>query len=103
MVRQPVRLALLVGAIAAAASTPARAQDKATCGPTMRTIMVTECVPETYKVKRTVYRTECKTEEYDCTKCVMTPETRTRECVVVRCVPVTTTEKRKVCKNVTCW
>jgi len=69
----------------------------------MRTIHVTECVPETYKVKRTVYSMECKTEEYDAVKCVMENQVRTRECVVVKCVPVMTTEKRRVCKNVTCW
>jgi hypothetical protein len=102
MVRQPVRLALLVGAIAAAAISPARAQDKA-CPPKMRTIHVTECVPETYKVKRTVHRMECREEQFDAVKCVMEHETRTRECVVSKCVPVTTTEKRKVCKTVTTW
>jgi len=102
MVRQPVRLALLVGAIAAAATTPALADHKDACtGPAMRTIQVTECVPETYKVKRVINRVECRTEEYDAVKCVMVPEERVRECVVVKCVPVTKTERRKVCKTVT--
>ncbi|MFO0966247.1 MAG: hypothetical protein U0793_11780 [Gemmataceae bacterium] len=100
MLRQSVRLALFVGAIAAAAVSSARAEDKAPCAPAMRTIHVVECVPETYKVKRTVYRVECKTEQFEATKCEMVAEQRTRECVVVKCVPVTTTEKRKVCRNV---
>lgn len=113
MIRQPVRLALLVGAIVAAANSPARAQDKVKevpppathtgpgCGPAMRTIQVTECVPETYKVKRIVHRVECRTEEYDAVKCVMEPQERTREVCEVKCVPTVTTERRKVCKNVT--
>jgi hypothetical protein len=108
MVRQPVRLALLIGAIVAAATTPAQANHKADCsgpvsgtGPAFRTIQVTECVPETYKVKRIVNRIECKTEEYDAFKCISVPEERTRECIVVKCVPVQTVETRKVCKNIT--
>lgn len=108
MLRQSVRLALLVGAIAAAATSPARADDKvkaipAPTAPAMRTIHVTECVPETYKVKRTVHRVECRTEEYDAVKCVMVPEERTRECIEVKCVPTMVKERRKVCKNITVW
>jgi len=69
----------------------------------MRTVQVTECVPETYKVKRTVNRIECRTEQYDAVKCVMVPEERVRDCVEVKCVPVMKTERRKVCKNVTVY
>src|SRR5262245_45894630 len=84
MVRQPVRLALLIGALAIMAapawanhgsssccSSPAPAASSccngsngSTAGACARTVMVTECVPEQYTVKRTAYKTECRTEEY---------------------------------------
>jgi hypothetical protein len=99
MVRQPVRIALLLGAITAVVS-PARAQEPAPTKPATRTIQVTECVPETYKEKRTVYRTECKTETYDAWRCERVPEVRERTVTCVKKVPVTKVETRKVCKTV---
>lgn len=104
MVRQPVRFALLLGALTAVAVAPARADDKGcTTGTHVRTIKVTECVPETYKVKRTVYKTECKTEEYDTFKCEWVPEVRENVVTVCKKVPEYSMQTRKVCKNVTEW
>lgn len=100
MVRQPVRIALLLGAITAVVS-PARADGPASTNPCTRTIQVTECVPETYKVKRTAYKVECKTETYDAFRCERVPEVRERVVTCVKRVPVTKVETRKVCKTVT--
>src|SRR5207245_8594375 len=76
MVRQSVRIALLVGTVAAvAAAAPARADQPAAngcsspTGPTARTICVTECVPETYQVKKVTYKTEQRCEKYTTFKC----------------------------------
>ena len=122
MVCRTLRLALLVGAVTAAVVSPARAQHfrRAPCcdqpcgnpcaqaapapapaAPAMRTITVTECVPEKYTVKRTCYKWECVTEQYQACKTVCEREERTRTCNVTVRVPVTRTETRKVCKNVT--
>jgi hypothetical protein len=97
MVCQPVRIALLLGAITAVAVSPARAD--VPCGPATRTIQCTEYVPETYVVKRTSYKVVCKQEEFTTCKWQCVPEVRER-CVTKR-VPVMTTETRKVCKTVT--
>jgi hypothetical protein len=99
MARKPVRIALLVGAIAAVAVSPARAQEKAPAAsdPCMRTIQCTEWVAEKYKVKRTAYKYECKTETYDAFRCESVPVVKERTCVVVKRVPETRTEVRKVC------
>jgi hypothetical protein len=103
MACQPVRIALLLGAISAVTVSPARADNcaPACTQPCTRTIQVTECVPETYKVKRTVYRTECKTEEVEGFRCEMVPETKERTVTCIKRVPVMKTETRKVCKTVT--
>jgi len=125
MVCRTLRLALLVGAVTAAVVSPARAFfRKAPCccepcgdpcaqaapapapapaAPAMRTICVTECVPERYTVKRTCYKQVCVQETYQACKTVCEREERTRTCNVVVRVPVTKTEARKVCKNVTCY
>jgi hypothetical protein len=103
MVCQPVRIALLLGAITAVTVSPARADNcaPACTTPCTRTIRCTECVPETYKVKRTVYRTECKTEVVEGFRCERVPEVRERTVTCVKKVPVMKTETRKVCKTVT--
>ena len=103
MVSQPVRIALLLGAITAVTVSPARADScaPACTQPCTRTIQVTECVPECYKVKRTVYRTECKTELVDSFRCERVPEVRERTVCCVKRVPVMKCEVRKVCRNVT--
>jgi hypothetical protein len=96
-----IRIALLFGAMSAAAVSSARADDcpKPT-GPVVRTIKVTECVAETYQVKRTCYRMECKTETYDTFRCETVCEPRERVCTVVRRVPEYKTTVQKVCCNV---
>jgi hypothetical protein len=103
MACQPVRIALLLGAITAVAVSPARADDKApaTCAPAFRTIQCWECVPETYTVKRCSYKVECRTEQVDGFRCETVPETRERTVVCVKKVPVMTTETRNVCKTIT--
>ena len=102
MVRQPVRLALLLGAITALAVSPARADHcSAPCAPTTRTIRTTECVPETYTVKRTVYKVECKTESVDGFRCETVPVQKERTVVCVKRVPVEKEEVRKVCHKTT--
>lgn len=129
MVSRTLRMALLVGAVTAAVVSPARAYHLAPCcydscgappacapaqaapcapaaapaAPQYRTITVTECVPETYTVKRTCYKYECRTEMVNSFKCVSVPECRERVCTVVKKVPCVKTEMRKVCKTVTCY
>jgi len=127
MVSRTLRIALMVGAVTAAVVSPAQAGRRGSCcepcgappaccapapttgcapapaAPQYRTITVTECVPETYTVKRTAYKYECRTELVDSFKCVCVPEVRERVCTVVKKVPVVRTECRKVCKTVTCY
>ena len=95
-----IRLALLLGAVSAFVA-PLRAADdcpKAT-GPTMRTIQVTECVPEKYEVKRTCYRMVCKQETYDTFRCETECVQKERVCTVVKRIPEVKTVTRKVCCN----
>jgi len=68
----------------------------------MKTIQVTECVPETYETTRTAYRYECKQETYTAYKTECVPETRTRVCTVYKRVPEMRTEVRNVCVKVPC-
>jgi hypothetical protein len=116
MVRRTLRMALLVGAVTAAVVSPAWAQHRASCcdpcatpapcapaAPATRTITITECVPETYTVKRTAYKYECRTEVVNSFRTECVAECRERTCTVVKRVPVTKTEMRQVCKTVTCW
>jgi hypothetical protein len=104
MVWQPVRIALLFGAVAAVAVSPARADctpaPAPCCPPATKTITVTECVPETFKTTRTAYKTECKVETYTAYKTECVPETRTRTCTTYTKVPEVHTECRNVCVKV---
>jgi hypothetical protein len=109
MVRQSLRIALLVGTVAALGSAaPARAQccdqpaPTSCCQPATRTICVTECVPETYTTKRITYKTEQRIEKYTAYKCVPTTECRERVCTVYKQVPEWREECRKVCVKVPC-
>jgi len=107
MVRQSVRIALMVGTVAAvAAAAPARACDQQAsngcCSPQTRTICVTECVPETYQVKRITYRTEQRQETYTAYKCVPSYECRERVCTVYKRIPEWREECRKVCVRIPC-
>jgi hypothetical protein len=99
MARHPLRLAILLGALTAVAVSPARvaAQAPKSTGPAMKTIKVTECVPETYPVKRTCYKVECRQETVDSFRCETVCEQRQRVCTVTKRVPVMTTQVRKVC------
>jgi hypothetical protein len=122
MVCRTLRMALLVGAVTAAVVSPARAYHKAPCcndpcgtpapcattacapaAPATRTITVTECVPESYTIKRTAYKFQCRTEVVNSCRTECVPECRERVCTVTKRVPVVTTQMRKVCKNVTVY
>jgi hypothetical protein len=105
MVRQSVRIAMLVGAVAAVAAAPGRASAQTAsgcCSPTTRTICVTECVPETYTAKRTVYKTEQRVEKYTTYKCETTQEVRERTVCCNRHVTEWQEQIRKVCVKVPC-
>src|SRR5436190_6090618 len=112
MVCQPLRLALLIGAITAVAVSPARANHRAQnccdpCGsscataPAYRTVTCTEWVKESYQVKRTAYRVECKTESYQGFRCECVPTVQERTVCCVKKIPVVKEEIRKVCHKVT--
>src|SRR3954463_16011062 len=110
MVCQPLRLALLIGAITAVAVSPVRAHHNSApccnpcasgCGstaPAFRTITCNECVPETYTVKRTCYRVECRQESYQTCRTECVPVCKQRVCNVVERVPCMETQTRKVCR-----
>jgi hypothetical protein len=106
MVRQSVRIALLVGTVAAvAAAAPARADQQAApgcCCPATRTICVTECVPETYQVKRITYTTEQRVEKYTCCKCEQYQEVRERTVCCNKYVTEWQDQVRRVCVRVPC-
>src|ERR1043166_4895342 len=107
MVCQPLRLALLIGAITAVAVSPASANFRAPrccdpCGssssataPAFRTVTCHEWVRATLPVKRTVYKVECRQETYDTCKWECVPVQRERTVCVTKMVP--TWETRKVC------
>lgn len=118
MVCQPLRLALLIGAITAVAVSPASATFRAprsnccdpcgstsgaTTAPATRTVSCTEWVRETYQVKRTAYKVECRTETYDTCRWESVPVCKERTVCVTKRVPVYKEECRKVCHNVTTW
>jgi hypothetical protein len=60
----------------------------------MKTICVTEWVPEHYQTTRTVYKTECVQEKYTAYRTECVPETRTRTVTVNKMVPVVHEEVR---------
>lgn len=113
MVCQPLRLALLIGAITAVAVSPVRANFRAPrccdpCGsspsataPAFRSVTCSEWVRETYTTKRTAYKVECKTETYDTFRCEKVAVVKERTVCCVERVPVWKEETRKVCHNVT--
>src|SRR5205823_3091038 len=104
MVRQSVRIALLVGTVAAAAAAaPARADQNVSngcCSPATRTICVTECVPETYQCKRIVYKQEQRTECYTAYRCETVQECRERTVCCNRVVTEWVDQCKKVCVKV---
>jgi len=118
MIWQRVRIALLASMVAMAAALPV-APGKAfagSCGPdcgsaapcpvvaapAMRTITVTEMVPEQYVTTRTVYRQQRCEEKYTAYRIERVPETRTRTVCVYEKVPCEETRTRTVCVNVPC-
>jgi hypothetical protein len=112
---QPLRLALLIGAITAVAVSPVRANHRAprccdpcgssTTGAAYRSVNnnCTEWVRENYQVKRTAYRVECRTEVCDSFRCERVPVCKERTVCVTKKVPVWREECRKVCHKVTTW
>jgi len=92
---------------------PAPAADCGGCGPSFRTVYVTEYRRESYEATRTVYRTEQRQEAYTAYREECVPEVRTRTCtvyhrvpecrdvVVTKCVNVTSCEDRVVYEKVT--
>ena len=116
MVCQPLRLALLIGAITAVAVSPVRANFRAPrccdpCGssaagataPAFRTVTCTEWVRENVPVKRTAYKVECVKETYDTFKCERVAKVVERTVVCKKNVPVWTEEVRKVCHKETVY
>jgi hypothetical protein len=119
MVCQPLRLALLIGAITAVAVSPVRANgfraprccdpcgsSSSTTGPAYRSNGGSGCyewVRENVQEKRTVYRYECRTEQYDTFRCERVPVCRERTVTCVKRVPVWTEQCRKVCVKETVW
>jgi hypothetical protein len=110
MVCQPLRLALLIGAITAVAVSPVRANFRAPrccepCGsssgcataPAFRTVNCTEWVRENVTTKRTCYKVECKQETYEAWRTECVPVCKERVVCVTKRVPVVREEVRKVC------
>jgi hypothetical protein len=110
MVWQRVQIVLLAGTIAAVAALPARSNeccapassDSCMPAPSMCTVRVTECVPETYQYTRTSYRRECRQENYTAYRTECTAETRTRTCTVNKMVPEVRTVMHTECITVPC-
>jgi len=115
MVCQPLRLALLIGAITAVAVSPARANGfraprccdpcgSSSCAtaPVHRSVC-TEWVKETVPVKRTTYKVECRTETYDTFRTECVPVCKEKVVSCVKKVPVWKEECRKVCHKVTVY
>ncbi len=113
MVCQPLRLALLIGAITAVAVSPVRANHRSSnccnpCGPSTtapayRSVGCTEWVRENYTTTRTAYKMECRTETYDTFRCETVPVCKERTVTVTKRVPVVKEEIRKVMHNVTVY
>jgi len=117
MVCQPLRLALLIGAITAVAVSPARANFRApgccdnpcgsssacTTAPAYRTVCCTEWVRENYTTTRKAYKVECRTETYDTWRTECVPVVQDRTVCVVKRVPVWTEEVRRVCHKETVY
>jgi len=110
MLRFTVRKAALVGAVLAAVTSSVRADHgcapapcaPAPAAPAMRTVYVTECVPETYQARRTVYRTECRQENYTAYRCECVPVVKERVVTTYQRVPECKEVVRRVCVKVPC-
>jgi hypothetical protein len=93
-----IRIALLLGAVSAFVA-PVRAADDCAkpTAPKMRTIEVTECVPQMVKEKRTCYRWECQEQKYQAFRCESVCVAKERTVTCVERIPETKTVTRKVC------
>src|SRR5262245_52575382 len=100
MIRYNLRKAALVGAALVAVVAPARADHPPPCAtpgapgapgpvaaPAMRTIYVTESVPEQYQTTRTVFRTEYRQERYTAFRSQLVPEVREQVVTTYQRVP----------------
>jgi hypothetical protein len=115
---QRVSSALLAGALIAASSMTARAEQDKPAAPekvaapegakpadactAYRTICCTEWVPEKYFVERRTTKVEWKQEQYTAYKCECVPVQKKRTCTVYKMVPEVREETRIVCKKVPC-
>ena len=106
MLRFTVRKAALLGAVLAAAVSPAKAQDGcapppcAPAAPQFRTVYVTECVPETYQTKQIVNVPQTRTETYTAYRCESVPVVREQTYTVYNRVCQVVPQTRTVCVNV---
>jgi hypothetical protein len=105
MFRFTVRKAALLGAVLAAVVSPARADDctpapGAPAAPQLRTVYVTQCVPETYQVKQTVLVPQTRTETYTAYRCETVPVVREQVVTCIQRVPEMQTVTRRVCVSV---
>ncbi len=115
MLRNVAGSTVLAGCALAVLALGARAGDAPCgppCAPAVRTVCVTEWVPQQYVTTRVSYRAECVQEKYTAYRTECVPETRTvtntvyqmvpevREEVRTVCVPVTTVETRTCMKPV---
>lgn len=115
MIWQRVRVALLASMVALTAALPVAPGTKAHAGeciktapavttssaaPAMRTIRVTETVPEYYTTTRTVNKMQQVQEKYTAYRIEKVPETRTRKVTVYEKVCVEENRTRTVCVNV---
>jgi hypothetical protein len=117
MIWKRVRFALLASTVVAAAAIPVRADEApgkdskappppppaahvdcaAPCGPPMRTVCVTEWVPEKYETTRTVMKTVYEQEKYTAIRVECVPVQKTRTVNVCRVVPEVQEQTRQVC------
>ena len=80
--------------------TPCSTPCAAPCATAMRTVCVTERVPENYVCTRTVYKTECVQEKYTAYRTECYPETRTRTVSAPgRCPSITTCAAPSACRS----
>jgi len=104
MVWQHVRLTLLAGVVAVAATPAARAGDCsnpcAPAAPALCTVTVKEWVPEQYTATRTSYRTDWREEAFTAYRAECTPEVRSRTFTVCRSVSEVQEVVRRVCVTV---
>jgi len=117
MVCQPLRLALLIGAITAVAVSPVRASfwaprccespcSSSPCGttaPAFRTVTCTEWVKENVTTVRKAYKYECRTEACETWRTECVPVCTKKVITVTKRIPVCKEEIRNVCHKETVY